>query len=230
MIESIPRIGVLLVDDHAMFRTGLRLAIESQPGMVVVAEAATHAEAIAAATQKQPNIILLDLDLGDDNGFDLLPDLLANSPDARVILLTGMRDPAAHRRAVRLGAMGLVLKEHAIETVLKAIEKVHAGEAWLDRTMIAMILHERTHPAGGQLYSTEELKNATLTERERQLIRLIGEGLKNKDIADRMRISEATVRHHLTSIFTKLNVSDRLELVIYAYQYGLAELPPKSSE
>ncbi|HEX5690251.1 MAG TPA: response regulator transcription factor [Roseiflexaceae bacterium] len=227
MEEDDSVIRVLLVDDHAMFRTGLRYAIQSQPGMTVAAEAATHAEAVAAAQNAQPDIILLDLDLGDDNGFDLLPELLSASPDARVILLTGMRDPEAHRRAVRLGAMGLVLKEHAMETVLKAIEKVHDGEAWLDRAMMAAILHERARPASSQAYSVEEQKNATLTERERELIRRIGEGLKNKDIAERMRISEATVRHHLTSIFNKLNVSDRLELVIYAYQYGLAELPPK---
>ena len=230
MEEKTLLIRVLLVDDHAMFRHGLRLAIESRPDITVVAEAATHAEAVAAAAREQPHIILLDLDLGDDNGFDLLPELLSTSAESRIILLTGMRDPQAHRRAVRLGAMGLVLKEHAIDTVLKAIEKVHAGEAWLDRTMIASILYERTHPANSPLYSAEELKNATLTERERQLVRLIGEGLKNKDIAERMGISEATVRHHLTSIFTKLNVADRLELVIYAYQHGLAELPPKSNE
>jgi DNA-binding NarL/FixJ family response regulator len=225
MTEQRQEIRVLLVDDHAMFRTGLRLAIESRPGIVVVAEAANRAEALAAAAKERPDIILLDLDLGDDSGFNLLPDLLAKSKTARVILLTGLRDPEAHRRAVRLGAVGLVLKEHAIETVLKAIEKVHAGEAWLDRTMIATILRERTHPAAIQRRSAEEVKNAALTERELQVIRLIGEGLKNKDVADRMYISEATVRHHLTSIFNKLGVSDRLELVIYAYQHSLAELP-----
>jgi len=225
MTEQRPEIRVLLIDDHAMFRTGLRLAIESRPGIVVVAEASNRSEAIAAVAQEQPDVILLDLDLGDDSGFDLLPDLLVDGNPARVILLTGLRDPEAHRRAVRLGAVGLVLKEHALETVLKAIEKVHAGEAWLDRAMIATILQERTRPAPTQNRSLEEEKNATLTDRELQVIRLLGEGLKNKDVADRMHISEATVSHHLTSIFNKLGVADRLELVIYAYQHQLAELP-----
>jgi two-component system, NarL family, nitrate/nitrite response regulator NarL len=218
-------IKVLLIDDHAMFRTGLRLAIESRPGIKVVAEAATSAEALAAAARESPDIILLDLDLGEESGFELLPELIASGHAGRVILLTGMRDPEAHRRAVRMGAVGLVLKEHAIETVLKAIEKVNAGEAWLDRMMIATILRERSRPDVANGRSAEAAKIATLTERERQVISLIGEGLKNREIADRMFISEATVRHHLTSIFNKLGVEDRLELVIYAYQHHLAELP-----
>jgi DNA-binding NarL/FixJ family response regulator len=218
-------IKVLVIDDHAMFRTGLRLAIESRPGIKVVAEAATSAEALSAATREAPDIILLDLDLGDESGFEVLPELIASGHAGRVILLTGMRDPEAHRRAVRMGAVGLVLKDNAIETVLKAIEKVYAGEAWLDRTMIATILRERSRPDAANGRSAEAAKIATLTERERQVIRLIGEGLKNREIAERMFISEATVRHHLTSIFNKLAVADRLELVIYAYQHNLAELP-----
>jgi two-component system, NarL family, nitrate/nitrite response regulator NarL len=224
MTEHTATIKVLLVDDHAMFRTGLRLAIESRPEIKVVAEAANRAEALAAVESARPDIILLDLDLGDDSGFDLLPELIANDNPARVILLTGLRDPEVHRQAVRMGAVGLVLKEHAVENVLKAIEKVHAGEAWLDRAMIATILRERAQPDTLER-DAEADKVATLTDRERQVIRLIGEGLKNKEIADRMCISEATVRHHLTSVFNKLGVSDRLELVIYAYQHGLAELP-----
>src|SRR5262245_43445676 len=218
-------IKVLIIDDHAMFRTGLRLAIESRPGIKVVAEAATSAEALAAAAREAPDIILLDLDLGEESGFELLPELIASGHAGRVILLTGLRDPEAHRRAVRMGAVGLVLKDHAIETVLKAIEKVYAGEAWLDRTMIATILRERSRPDAANGRSAEAAKIATLTERERQAISLIGEGLKNREIAERMFISEATVRHHLTSIFNKLGVADRLELVIYAYQHNLAELP-----
>jgi two-component system, NarL family, nitrate/nitrite response regulator NarL len=218
-------IKVLVIDDHAMFRTGLRLAIESRPGIKVVAEAATSAEALAAAAREAPDIILLDLDLGEESGFELLPELIASGHAGRVILLTGMRDPEAHRRAVRMGAVGLVLKDNAIETVLKAIEKVYAGEAWLDRTMIATILRERSRPDAANGRSAEAAKIATLTERERQAISLIGEGLKNREIAERMFISEATVRHHLTSIFNKLGVADRLELVIYAYQHNLAELP-----
>jgi DNA-binding NarL/FixJ family response regulator len=218
-------IRVLLVDDHAVVRAGLRMLIESQPGLSVVGEAAKRADALAIAAREHPNIILLDLDLGGDSGLDLLPDLLTTATQSRVILLTGMRDPQAHHRAVLLGAMGVVLKEQAAEVVVKAIEKVHAGEVWLDRSMTARVLAEMSRTRTAKETDPEAIKIASLTEREREVIPLIGEGLKNKQIGDRLCISEATVRHHLTSIFSKLGVSDRLELVIYVYRYGLAKPP-----
>jgi two-component system nitrate/nitrite response regulator NarL len=221
-VQTKNMIDILIVDDHAMLSAGLRLMIESHPRMRVVGEAANRTAALRSASETKPDIILLDLDLGDDSGFDLLPELLEAVPDTRVIVLTGLRDPEAQRRAVMLGAVGLVLKEKAIETVLKAIEKVQEGEVWLDRTMIASIL--RAHTVGAQEQNTATARIATLTEREREVIRLVGEGLKNKQIADRLVISEATVRHHLTSIFSKLGVADRFELVIFAYRYGLVRL------
>src|SRR5437773_2099837 len=136
-------IRVLIVDDHAILSAGLRMIIEGRPGMQVVGEAPNGAEALAMAAAEAPDIILLDIDLGDENGIDILPKLLASNPTSRVLLLTGLRDPEIHRQAVQLGAMGVVLKDKAVETVLKAIEKVYAGEVWLDRAMIADILTER---------------------------------------------------------------------------------------
>ena len=220
-------IRVFIIDDHAVLRDGLRVVIDIQPGMVVVGEAATRDQALANAPAALPDVILLDLDLGDgdEDGLSLLPDLLTVVPDARIILLTGIRDPEAHRRAVLLGALGLVLKEKASQTVIHAIEKVHAGEVWLDRGMIASILNERSRGMASQPYDAEAEKIARLTEREREVVALVGDGLRNKQIADQLVISEATVRHHLTSIFAKLGVEDRFELAIYAYRHGLAKLP-----
>jgi DNA-binding NarL/FixJ family response regulator len=218
-------IRILLIDDHAVMRTGLRMIIENRPGMVVVGEAANRREALDAIANEPPDIILLDLDLGDEHGLDLLPELTAALTDVRVILLTGLRDPELQRRAILLGAVGLVLKHKAAETVIRAIEKVYDGEVWLDRAMIASILNARTNANGAHEKDTETPKIALLTDREREVIKLIGEGIKNKQIAERMFISEATVRHHLTSIFAKLGVTDRFELVIYAFQHGLAKLP-----
>jgi DNA-binding NarL/FixJ family response regulator len=172
-----------------------------------------------------PDIILLDLDLGDESGLDLLPELIAAVPDARIILLTGLRDIEIQRRAILLGAMGLVSKQKAADTVIRAIEKVYAGEVWLDRAMIASILNERVNTNAAPDQNVEALRIAKLTEREREVIQLIGEGIKNRQIAERLYISEATVRHHLTSVFAKLGVADRFELVIYAFQHGLAKLP-----
>jgi two-component system nitrate/nitrite response regulator NarL len=122
--------------------------------------------------------------------------------------------------------MGLVSKQKAADTVIRAIEKVYAGEVWLDRAMIASILNDQISTSVAPDQSVEALRIAKLTEREREVIQLIGEGIKNRQIAERMYISEATVRHHLTSVFAKLGVADRFELVIYAFQHGLAKLPP----
>jgi two-component system nitrate/nitrite response regulator NarL len=218
-------IRILMIDDHAMLRAGLRMIIESHIGMVVVGEAENRRESLAAIAHETPDIILLDLDLGDENGLDLLPELITAAPDARIILLTGLRDPEVQRRAILLGAMGLVSKQKAADTVIRAIEKVYAGEVWLDRAMIASILNDRVNTNVAPDQSVEALRIAKLTEREREVIRLIGEGIKNRQIAERMYISEATVRHHLTSVFAKLGVTDRFELVIYAFQHGLAKLP-----
>ena len=216
---------VLIVDDHGIVRAGLRMLLESQPGLTVVGEAATCADALVLATREHPDVIILDLDLGGENAIESIPTLLSAAPEARILVLTGVRDPEAHREAVRYGAMGLVLKEKAAETLLQAITKVRAGEVWLEPSMIARVLGELTRPQTAPPTSPEAAKIATLTEREREVITLVGEGLRNKHIAERLYISEATVRHHLTAIFAKLEVADRFELAVYAYQHGLAKPP-----
>jgi len=226
-------IRVLLIDDHAVVRSGLRMLVESRPGFEVAGEAANRAEALAIAEREQPDVILLDLDMNNDNGLNFLPQLLAVAKRARVLILTGMRAPDAYSQAMRLGASGLLLKEKAIDVLIKAIEKVHAGEVWFDRSTIGNVLTEISRAGGIRSIGamTEMSRDpraaeiATLTEREREVSALIGEGLKNRQIASRLFISETTVRHHLTSVFDKLGVSDRLELIIYTYRHGLAKPP-----
>jgi DNA-binding NarL/FixJ family response regulator len=217
-------VRVYLIDDHQLLRDGLRMLINAQQGLEVVGEAGGREEALAGVSRVKPDVVLLDVDLGNDDGLELLPYLIDRVPSMHVIMLTGVRDPEVHRRAVLMGAMGLVLKEKAAETVLRAIEKVCAGEVWLDRTLIASILNERARgqPAS---HSQESEKIARLTDREREVIALVGDGLRNRQICERLVISEATVRHHLTSIFSKLNVADRFELAVYAYRHHLAEVP-----
>jgi len=123
---------------------------------------------------------------------------------------------------MRMGARGLVFKENTPEILIKAIQKVHAGEVWLERKMMASVISDMSRVLSGKPDATSR-QIATLTARERQVVSLIGEGLKNRDIAGRLFITEATVRHHLTSIFGKLDVKDRCELVVYAFRHGLAE-------
>jgi DNA-binding NarL/FixJ family response regulator len=218
-------IRVILIDDHAVVRAGLRMIIQNRAGMTVVGEAGNRDEALALAASEHPDIFLLDLDLGGDNGIALIPDLLAAASEARIIILTGLRDPETHRKAVLLGAVGIVRKEKAAEVLISAIERVYAGEAWLDPVLMADVLSEISRSSKGRKPDPEADKIATLTNREREVIALIGEGSKSKEIAGRLFISETTVRHHLTSIFDKLGVADRIELLIYAYRHGLASPP-----
>jgi DNA-binding NarL/FixJ family response regulator len=213
---------ILIVDDHLVVRAGLRMLIEAQD-MKVVGLAGNRAEALEVAKREQLDLILLDLDLAGEESLAFLPELKTAAIGARVLILTGVRDPEVHRRAMKAGAVGVVLKDQAAEVVIKAITKVCAGEIWLDRATMGSLLNEMTKK-GSEERDPDEAKIQSLTDRENQVLRLIAEGLKNKQIAARLFISETTVTHHLSSIFAKLDVSDRLELVIYAFAHGLAKV------
>jgi DNA-binding NarL/FixJ family response regulator len=212
----------MIVDDHVVIRSGLRMLIEHDQRMQVVAQAGNRTEALERAESEHPDVIILDLVLGDEDGLSFLPELCQTSPESRVLVLTGVQNADAHRRAIRRGAMGIVLKEHAADQLLKAIMKVYEGEVWIERTMMGSMIQEFNKPA---LPDPEVTKIETLTDREREVIALVGEGLKNKQVGERLFISETTVTHHLSSVFSKLEVSDRLELIIYAFRHGLAKMP-----
>jgi DNA-binding NarL/FixJ family response regulator len=220
-------IRILLVDDHELMRTGLRMMVERHPAMTVVGETASRDEALAIAARVQPDIVLLDLDLGGQNSLTVLANLQQVAPEARVILVTGMREPEEHQRAVQLGVMGLVRKEQAADVLLKAIEKVYAGEVWLDPSLVARALGglSRQRSAEAAPANPEQVKIERLTRREREVITLVLEGLQNKQIAERLVISETTVSHHLTSIFAKLELASRFDLIIYAYRHGIGQRP-----
>lgn len=220
-------IRVFIIDDHAIVRSGLRMLVESHANTTVVGEAGNSAETFKFFSENDADIILLDIDLGVESGLSFLPRLLETAEPAKVLVLTGIRDQETHQKAVALGALGLVLKDQACDTLINAIEKVYSGEAWLDPSLVAAAITQlaRTAECKNKNPDPEALKIASLTEREREVVALIGEGLSNKLIGDRLFISEKTVRHHLTSIFDKLGLSDRFELAIYAFRHGLAQLP-----
>lgn len=215
-------ITIMIVDDHVVIRSGLRMLIEHDKRMEVVAQAGNKDEALERAASTRPDVIILDLVLGDEDGLSFLPELCGASPESRVLVLTGVQNPDAHRRAIRRGAVGIVLKEHAADQLLKAIMKVNDGEVWIERSMVGSMIQELNKPAP---VDPEVMKIESLTDREREVIALIGEGLKNKQVGERLFISETTVTHHLSSVFSKLEVSDRLELIIYAFRHGLAKMP-----
>jgi DNA-binding NarL/FixJ family response regulator len=201
------------------------MLIDNTPGMKVVGEAGDRRDAVDLAAREKPDIILLDLDMGAESGLDFFPELFAAAGEARMLVLTGLRDTEIHRKAIRLGAMGVILKDRAAETLVKAIRKVQAGELWLDRATARSMLGEMSRANAAVTDDPEEAKIASLTPREREVITVIAEGLKNREVGERLFISELTVRHHLSSIFSKLDVSDRFELAIYAYRHGLARPP-----
>jgi DNA-binding NarL/FixJ family response regulator len=220
-------IRVLLIDDHIILRAGLRLLVEKQTNAAVIGEARDRSEALEIAASEQPDIVLLNLDLRSESGLELIPQLLAAMKHGRVIALTGLRDSGEQARAIQLGASGLVLKDDEVSHLINAIERVHQGEFWFEPSVSSKLLGRiaiiaenigKTNP--------ESVKGSVLTKRELEIIALVSEGMKNKQIADRLFISEGTVRNHLTVIFDKLNISDRFELIIYALRHKLVT-PPK---
>lgn len=222
-------ISVLLIQNQECVRFGLRLLMESKPQVEVVGEASNYSQAIIAIKQTPPDVIFLDHEHGGDCSIDTIPDLLFASNKSRVLVFTGEWNPEAHYRAFGLGAMGLVFKTDTPDVLIKAIEKVHNGEAWIESVTMARMLREMWQ---GKIRSGEIAQPKSnrrnvhrLTEREREVVALIGERLQNKQIADRLFVCEATVRHHLTSIYDKLKIKNRIELALYAYQHGLAEQP-----
>lgn len=242
---------ILIIEDEEIVREGVSLLVENQPGFRVVGLASAIKDAITIAKKEQPDVALLDIKLGDDDGIDCVSELQAASPKTRVLILTGLSDLETHYAAVSSGARGIVRKIEGAETLVSAIRKVLAGEVWLNGELMAKVLEDfrrtratasvETLGASGESAGAavavkwrlpvsrrdeyEEVKIARLTDREREVVELIGQGMRNQQIADKLCISVITVRHHLTSIFSKLEVGDRFELAIYSFRHGLAKPP-----
>jgi two-component system, NarL family, nitrate/nitrite response regulator NarL len=223
--EEASSIRVLLIHNHKIIRAGLRLLIDGQTEMKVVGEVDKYSDAIAAVGHEQPDIVLLDLVMGAESSIDYIPKLVGASLRSRVLILTAISDPDLHQRAVQMGAMGIVTLEQPPEVLIKAIRKIHQGEAWLDRATVGNLLSEMSRNGKAGKRASEFGQAQALTRRERDIIGIVAQGLKNRQIAEQLSISEITVRHHLTSIFDKLAVADRFELIIYAYKHGLCDLP-----
>lgn len=218
-------IRIVLILEYMLIRAGLRLLIESQPHLAVVGEAANVDEAVEVVAREQPDVILMDLDSRTDANLEYVVQLRSAANHARVLVLNGTHDQPISYQAVHNGVAGQVHKGQAADVLFKAIEKVHTGEIWLDRTTMTNMLTSISRAREEKHVDPEAVKIALLTDRECQIVGLVGEGLKNKAIAARLNISEVTVRHHLTSIYSKLDVIDRQSLMIYAYRHGLATPP-----
>ena len=218
-------IRVMIVDDHKSIVWGLQRLIESsEPRMEVVAMATSCAELLDTVAAANPDIILLDLDLNGESAVDVMVDLPRLS-SAQVLVLTGVRDPVIHQAAIMRGARGVVGKEESAEVLLLAIERVHAGEVWINRQMMGKVLSAISSGAATEANRNPETARIdSLTPREREIVRVVvkNRGAKSLEIAESMHISEHTLRNHLTVIYDKLNVRNRLDLFAYAMEHRLA--------
>ena len=218
-------IRIMLIHSQGVVRTGLRMLIESWPGYSVVAEAASRLEAPDLVKERTPDIIILDLDsTTDGSGFEFLSELQSIAGKGHLLALTSVRDSDTRSNAVRCGASGVVNKEKAADELRNAIEKVHKGEIWLDRKLTAGVVSELWKKPGDKPVNEAD-KFALLTAREQEVARLVSEGLSNEEMGKRLFISQITIRHHLTSIFDKLGVSNRFELLVFLYRHKLVKSP-----
>ena len=222
-----PPIRVMLIDDHPTMLWGLEKLINAEtPRMSVMATARNAEEALACLAHETPDVVLLDLDLDGRNGLDLLPALL-HQGRTRVLVLTGERQQNILDQAVQKGARGILRKDASAEHVLKAIVKTHEGELWLDRSTLGRVFTEFRDPVSARKPDPETLRQASLTARERRIIALVvqSQGASNKALAQSLFISEHTLRNHLSSVYQKLDVANRLELYVYAtrHQLGTAD-------
>jgi len=214
------KIRILVADDHPIFRDGLRKLLEAEPDFHVIGEASDGQEAVRLAHELKPDILLLDLAMPHQPGLDALRELSAASAPVRTILLTVAVDKAQLVEALQLGARGVVLKETSTELLLKSIRSVVAGQFWVGReavTDLVRVLRDLIPAAGAEA----KKKAFGLTPRELEIVSAIVLGYTNRDIARKFTISEDTVKHHLTNIFDKVGVSNRLELALFAIEHRL---------
>lgn len=209
-------VSIVLVDDHAIVRQGIRSILERHPQMCVVGEAATSDEAMAVVSYARPRIVLLDLKLSpssDTEGLELCQKLTSTYPDTAVLVLTTFMDDQLVVRAIRSGARGYVVKDVDTRELVRAIQAISQGESAFDSRSAAAMVRS--------LNARSPVESKQLTEREREVLSLLARGLSNRDIGKRLYISETTAKFHVGNILRKLKVSRRAEAVYAASKTGL---------
>jgi DNA-binding NarL/FixJ family response regulator len=222
-VDAKPKpIRVVLADDHPIVRDGLRKLLTLEEDIEVVGEAADGREVVQVVQETRPDVLILDLRMPYMDGLATLQALQQVERKVRVIVLTASEDKNEFVQAMKLGCSGIVLKQTAPELIVKSIRKVHSGEIWLDSHTTAAVMRQFASPA--DMMSNGHNKGrerSPLSQREREIVGLVAQGYKNREMAEKMFISEQTVKNHLHNIFDKLGVSDRLELALYAIHKGL---------
>lgn len=215
-------IKILIADDHAIVRRGLRMLISGESDMEIVGEAANGIEAVELYRTLQPDIILLDLVMPGQSGLEALTQIRAEFPQACVLVLSTFGDNERVFAAIRGGASGYLLKDASPEQLLQAIHDVYNGESHLHPTIALKLLRELDNPVGSGI--ARPLTEDPLTEREVEVLRLVAQGLSNLEIGEVLEISERTVGNHIGSILRKLHLANRTQAALYALRRGLVEI------
>jgi NarL family two-component system response regulator LiaR len=208
-------IRILIADDHAIVREGLRALIDTKPDMELVGEAADGAEAVLKAHSLQPDVILLDLVMPRKDGIEAIGEIKRENPKAHILVLTSFAEDEKVFSAIKAGALGYLLKDSSPQELLQAIHEVNRGESSLHPTIARKLIRELNRPSN--LPAAEE----PLTEREVEVLSLVARGLSNQEIAERLVVSERTVRTHVSNILGKLHLANRTQAALYAVREGL---------
>jgi two-component system nitrate/nitrite response regulator NarL len=215
------RIRVLLADDHAVFRQGLRRLLETERDFLVVGEAANSEEAVALVSQLRPDILLLDLSMPGGSGLEALTTLARIDVAVKVVVLTAEIEREQIVRALQLGARGVLLKSSAADLIFKGLRTIMAGQHWVDRQTVTDLVELVKELSGSPRQPSSN--KFGLTPRQLEIVAAVVAGLANRDIARKLGISEDTVKHHLTQIFSRTGVSNRLELALFAMHHQLGK-------
>ncbi len=216
-------IRVLVVDDETLVRKGLIALLQEVGRIDVVGEAADGGEAVAQAEALSPDVILMDLMMPRMDGIEAIHRIAARQPNARILALTGVFVKDQVFPAIKAGAQGYLLKDAEPEDLVKAVRCLQGGESWLAPAIAHKILEEITHPA--QTPTTPgKLQVEHLTERELEVLRMMAQGQSNRAIASRLKVSEATVRTHVSNVLGKLHLANRVQATLYALREGIASL------
>jgi DNA-binding NarL/FixJ family response regulator len=213
------QVQILLVDDHEVVRLGLKSLLERHAQFNVVAEAASESEAVAQAIAHEPDVVLMDVRLAGGNGVDACAQIMMNLPQTKIIILTSYAEDDTLFAAIRAGAVGYVLKQVGSAELVRAIESAVRGEATLDPSLTQKIFSEMRR----SMQREEASAFDELTNQEMQVLSLIAEGSTNRHIAESLYLSEGTVRNYVSSILSKLGVSNRAEAAAYAIQHHLKD-------
>ena len=211
-------IRVLIADDHTIVRGGLVALLEGIEGIEVVAEASDGQEAILKTRLVKPDVILMDLAMPRKTGIEAIEEIKHENPNARIVVLTSYSDDDKVFAAIKAGALGYLLKETSTDDLLQAIRDVHQGESSLHPAIARKLIRELNRP------TTLPPSDEPLTDREAEVLILVARGLSNQDIADKLVISERTVRTHVSNILSKLQLANRTQAALYALKEGMTSL------